>query len=120
MFPEMAKIFKEPVAQGIAKIEHHTVTEDESMMSGFHPGQWCPEGTYACLRINGRLVMSDTRMEHTTNWEVVHEAKGHVLIAGLGLGMILHPILAKEEVLSVTVVEKYADVIGSRQADRHT
>ena len=57
-------------------------------------------------------MMSDTSMEHSTNWDVVHEARGHVLIAGLGLGMILHPILAKKEVLSVTVIEKYADVIS--------
>jgi len=112
MFPAMIEIFKKPVAHGIAKIDHHTVTPIESAMSGLRPGQWCPEGTYACLRVNGCLMMSDTRMEHSTNWTVVHEARGHVLIAGLGLGMILHPILAKKEVLSVTVIEKYADVIA--------
>ena len=57
-------------------------------------------------------MMSDTRMEHVTNYRVVQEARGNVLIAGLGLGIILHPILAKNEVLSVTVIEKYADVIA--------
>ena len=111
-FPAMIEIFKEPVAHGIAKIDHHTVDRFQSAMSAWEPAAYCPAGTYACLRVNGRLMMSDTRMEHYTNYKVVREARGNVLIAGLGLGMILHPILAKKEVLSVTVIEKYADVIA--------
>ena len=111
-FPAMIEIFKEPVAHGIAKIDHLTVDRFQSVMSAWEPGAYCPPGTYACLRVNGRLMMSDTRMEHYTNYKVVREARGNVLIAGLGLGMILHPILAKKEVLSVTVIEKYADVIS--------
>jgi hypothetical protein len=112
MFPAMIEIFKEPVAHGIAKIDHLTVDRFQSVMSAWEPAAYCPPGTYACLRVNGRLMMSDTRMEHYTNYKVVREARGNVLIAGLGLGMILHPILAKKEVLSVTVIEKYADVIS--------
>jgi spermidine synthase len=50
-------------------------------------------------------------MEQRSNIGVVMEAKGHVLIAGLGIGMILLPLLEKPEVKSVTVVEKYADVV---------
>ncbi len=111
-FPKMVTIFKKPVAHGTAKIEHRTVSAMESAFSSLHPGEYCPEGSYAVLRVDERLWMSDTSMEHRTNWEVVHEARGNVLIAGLGLGMILHPILAKKEVAHVTVVEKYADVIA--------
>jgi 16S rRNA A1518/A1519 N6-dimethyltransferase RsmA/KsgA/DIM1 with predicted DNA glycosylase/AP lyase activity len=36
----------------------------------------------------------------------VHKAKGDVLIAGLGLGMIILAIQGKREVKSITVVEK--------------
>jgi hypothetical protein len=108
----MTTIFKEPVAYGRACVEHRTVTRAESALSGLHPGAFCPEGTYCVLRVDGCLWMSDTRLEHITNWEVVNEARGNVLIAGLGLGMILHPILEKKEVAHVTVVEKYADVIA--------
>jgi spermidine synthase len=75
-------------------------------------GSYVPSGKYAKLKINGRLVMSDTYMEHSTNRNVVRQSHGHVLIAGLGLGMIIHPILAKPEVLTVTVVEKCFDVIS--------
>jgi hypothetical protein len=112
MFPEMTKIFQTPVTYGIAAVDHVEVTRLQSMMSSFHPGEYCDEGTYCRLLVNGRIMMSDTRMEHLTNYEVVRQAHGNVLIAGLGLGMILHPILAKKEVLSVTVIEKYADVIA--------
>jgi spermidine synthase len=42
---------------------------------------------------------------------VLREARGDVLIAGLGIGMILVPILSKPEVNRVLVIEKYQDVI---------
>jgi spermidine synthase len=56
-------------------------------------------------------MMSDTDMEHRTNWTACNKARGKVMIAGLGLGMILTAILKKPEVESVLVVEKYQDVI---------
>ncbi len=111
MFPSMIEIVPEST-YGIATVEHFTVSEAESLFSSLRRGDYVPSGKYAKLKVNGTLMMSDTSMEHRTNWDVVHEAKGNVLIAGLGLGMILHPILAKPEVLSVTVIEKYEDVIS--------
>jgi len=110
-FPEMVKIVPEG-KHGIASVEHFEVSESAARFSSLRRGGYVPEGRYAKLKVNGCLMMSDTSMEHRTNWGVVHEARGNVLIAGLGLGMILHPILAKPEVLSVTVVEKYPDVIA--------
>jgi hypothetical protein len=110
-FPAMTGIIPEST-YGIASVEHFTVSESESRFSSLRRGGYVPSGRYAKLKVNGCLMMSDTYMEHNTNYEVVRQAKGHVLIAGLGLGMILHPILAKKEVLSVTVIEKYADVIA--------
>jgi spermidine synthase len=56
-------------------------------------------------------MMSDTPMEKRSNREVVFQARGDVLIAGLGIGMVLLPILAKPEVKSVTVVEKSQEII---------
>lgn len=55
--------------------------------------------------------MSDTTGERESNEDVVYAARGDVLIAGLGLGMVLLPILAKDNVDSVRVVEKSKDVI---------
>ena len=111
IFPDMTKIIPAS-SHGIATIEHFEVSQAASRFSSLRSGGWVPEGKYVKLRVNGCLMMSDTRMEHITNWEVVNEARGNVLIAGLGIGMILHPILAKKEVSHVTVVEKYADVIA--------
>ncbi len=70
-------------------------------------------GTYVRLvdKELNEVVMSDTSMERRTNVDVVERAHGHVLIAGLGIGMILRPILENPRVASVTVVEKYAEVI---------
>jgi hypothetical protein len=56
-------------------------------------------------------MMSDTAYEQRTNREFVRAAKGHVLVAGLGIGMILVPVLQNPDVTSVTVVEKYQDVV---------
>lgn len=56
-------------------------------------------------------VMSDTPMEHRTNMEIIRKANGDVLIGGLGIGMILLPLIEKEEVKSITIIEKYKDII---------
>ena len=110
MFPQMTAILT-PQKQGIAEIDHYTVTPLESQMSAWCRGAYCPEGRYAVLRVGRTLMMSDTLLERRSNREVVINSRGDVLIAGLGLGMILHPILARAEVRSVTVIEKYQDVI---------
>jgi hypothetical protein len=115
MFPAMTEIIPEGTC-GVAKVVHFEVSKDDSMWTAIRaildPMSYVPPGKYAKLIVNGCLNMSDTRMEHHTNFEVVHQARGNVLLAGLGLGMILHPILKKPEVLSVTVIEKCADVIA--------
>lgn len=90
---------------GLARVEHFEVTRQ-----GFRADA-PPPGNYAKLIVGGRLYMSDTPFEKRTNWGIVHHANGHVLIAGLGLGMILTAILDKPAVQSVTVIEKYQDVI---------
>ncbi|HWT79715.1 MAG TPA: hypothetical protein VN648_13095, partial [Candidatus Methylomirabilis sp.] len=81
-------------------------------------GQYIPTapGIYALLFVTNEsgsstCMMSDLGYERSTCLEVVKRAHGHVLIAGLGLGMILHPILKNRDVDSVAVVEKCQDVI---------
>jgi hypothetical protein len=68
-------------------------------------------GDYCQLVIRGQTVMSDTYLEQSTNREVVYQARGDILIAGLGIGFILVPMLAKEGVTSITVIEKHQEVI---------
>jgi spermidine synthase len=110
-FVDMTKILSEGES-GEAKIDFFEVDAQASAWTAFGGGRdYVPEGKYARLRVKGELMMTNTRMEQATNYGVVGEARGDVLIAGLGIGMILVPILAKREVKTVTVVEKYRGVI---------
>jgi hypothetical protein len=112
----MSKYFTMPVSRGLARVEPYDVPDDAEtrfynlrvMMNGGTPVR---PGRYVRLIVDGELMMSDTDLEKWSNLEVVRQATGDVLIAGLGIGMILIPILAKENVRSVTVIEKYKDVI---------
>ena len=56
--------------------------------------------------------MSNTRMEILTHSYAIREAKGTVLVAGLGLGMFLTAICDKPEVTKIIVIEKSPDVIN--------
>lgn len=110
----MANIVPEGTV-GVARIEHYTVSNSDSMFTSLravqHPEEFVPAGDYCRLYVGHTLMMSDTQMEQRSNRMVVRKAQGNVLIAGLGVGLILVPILAKPEVKKVTVVEKYQDVI---------
>lgn len=57
-------------------------------------------------------MMSNTSMEKFSNQKAVNRSHGHVLIGGLGIGLIIIPICEKDDVLSVTVIEKNPDVIA--------
>jgi Ribosomal RNA adenine dimethylase len=115
MFPVVADILPEGTS-GRVRIEHFTVTEKDAEFTALRAAfkgrdEYVAPGRYVRLYVGGELMMSDTGMEKRSNVEVVSRAKGHVLIAGLGIGMITHPIAAKKEVKSITIVEKSPDVI---------
>jgi spermidine synthase len=53
-------------------------------------------------------------MERNTNREFCKRANGDVMIAGLGIGLVLYNLrmsVASGKVKSITVIEKYQDVI---------
>lgn len=66
----------------------------------------------ACLRIGRTGWMSDNEDERKGAEHFVAKARGHVLIFGLGIGLILPPLMASPRVMSITVVEKHPDVIA--------
>lgn len=102
---------------GTAEVKYYEISDEFSKMTKFRavinhrPHDFCPPGKYVKLLIDGQIAMSDTFMEVNTNMDIIKRAKGNVLIAGLGLGAILVPILKKPEVKSVLVVENSLDVI---------
>jgi len=62
---------------------------------------------------NGMLWMSDTPDEQRDHRTALYKAKGHVLIGGLGLGMIAVACALKPEVTKVTVIEIDPDIIAA-------
>ncbi len=116
MFPKMTELVK-PGQQGVASVKHFTVSKADSERTLFYSAirgeRWgeVPAGRYVQLTVNGELTMTDTKMERMTNYEFLNRANGRVLIAGLGLGMIVHAALGKPDVSHITVLEKYQDVV---------
>jgi len=117
-FPQMAELVPERV-HGRASVQHVTVDVEGGRTACYVYGEFrnpSPPGTYISLRVTNdegesQVMMSDFHYERATCVEVVERAHGDLLIAGLGVGMILHPILKKPDIRSVTVVEKYSDVV---------
>jgi hypothetical protein len=66
------------------------------------------------LKENGKLMMSDTPQEMFLQYDAYKNAKGNVLVGGLGLGMYAFMIAKKKEVTSITVIEKEKDIIKLR------
>jgi hypothetical protein len=65
-----------------------------------------PNFPYVTLYKKGqKVMMSDVPMEKSTNQNFINKANGDVLIFGLGLGLIILPLLQDEEISSITVVE---------------
>jgi hypothetical protein len=104
---------------GNAKIGHFEIEDDIGSklfnLRATREGQpWAAvkPGRYAKLLTHGSLMMTDTPMEQRTNLAMASIAEGDVLIGGLGLGMLVVPLLAKEAVRSLTVVEIMPEVIS--------
>jgi len=99
-------------------IERVEVSQKDSEAAGlramFQAGERgrLPPGTYTQLHRGRALIMSDTPDEIRDHLDPMRRAKGDVLIAGLGIGMVLHGVAQREDVDSVTVIEKSEDVIA--------
>jgi hypothetical protein len=108
MFESMAKVLESK------ETERFKLEKFEIKKRSFITGN-IPEGEYIKLSDKNEIfngcIMSDTPMEHRTNYGILNKANGDVLIGGLGIGMILMPLMRKEEVKSITIVEKYQDII---------
>lgn len=68
-------------------------------------------GTYWKLSHNGEVIMTNTPAEVKDHIQFIRKARGKVLVAGLGLGMVLHELLRNPNITKVTVVEISKEVI---------
>jgi hypothetical protein len=118
-YANMLELFpEEPLESGNVSIQQFVLTQEDSKKTEWNAlirqdkSQFCPPGRYVSMTVNGRVMMSDTLMEKETNRRFVDNVYGRVLIAGLGLGMILHPILQNPKVEAVEVIENNQHVIN--------
>lgn len=106
-----------PGTSGNVRLEEYEVTSIAAVVHNINHAQGgSPEmaiipGKYVRLYVGKHLMMSDAPYEAQSNRDIIEGARGKVLIAGLGMGMVLVPILRNPAVTRVTVVEKSKDVI---------
>lgn len=106
MYKDLYNILKDRKC-GEFQLSHFEIKPDD-LYAAFHN---IPYGKFVKLLHNGELIMSDTEMERRTNMDFVRAAQGNVLIGGLGIGMVLLAIQDKPEIKSITILEKYTEVI---------
>jgi len=56
-------------------------------------------------------IMDNSDIEATQASAFLSTATGDVLLAGLGIGMVLEPLVNNRNVTSITIIEKYQEVI---------
>lgn len=104
------------IPEGISgnwKVEKFTVSKDDAKWSALRDGyRSVSAGDYTRLMHGSEVIMSDTPAEESDHYQPVLCAKSHILINGLGLGMVLLNCLLQDSVTKATVIEKSEDVIN--------
>ena len=70
-----------------------------------------PFDTYTILYHKNEHIMQDTTREYREHEQFLEEASGDVIVAGLGLGLVNQSLMDNPNVTSVTIIEKYQEVI---------
>jgi len=83
----------------------------QQRMNEIKYGRNIPEGTYKRLIRSGTTVMSNTPDEIRDCLWLINNASGNILINGLGLGVVLIPLLENDKVEKITVIEISKDLI---------
>jgi hypothetical protein len=113
-FVDLKTIYKNEVLDSENyQILYSSITEQqvEEMKQKNFSKPWYYEGIqanypYVTLYKKGeKVMMSDVPMEQSTNQNFINRANGDVLIFGLGLGLIVLPLLKDKDIKSITVVE---------------
>jgi hypothetical protein len=83
----------------------------EKIKTDHYCGSDEPLDTYTVLFNPHHNIMQDTTREYKEHEQFLKDAHGDVLVAGLGIGMIHQSLIDNPNVKSVTIVEKYQEVI---------
>lgn len=127
MMEKVADLYKEyglsednPFILGSAEIRLMRISDQMSRMMDLRcalnntPEMRVSPGEYVQLFIGPELMMTDTDLELRTNQEFIDNAKGDVLIGGLGIGLLIKNLESKlesGEVISLTIVEYNIDIL---------
>ena len=65
------------------------------------------------LNKSNECIMSSNLFERLTNQNFIDHAKGDIIIFGLGLGLVIFPLLNDSEITSITVIDKSVDIIDN-------
>jgi spermidine synthase len=70
---------------------------------------------FLSTKIQGKeqCVMASHLFERLTNQNFIDNAKGDIIIFGLGLGLVIFPLLNDSEITSITVVDNSIDIIDN-------
>jgi hypothetical protein len=100
---------------GDFSIHHCTTTTGPPSWQNYADFKELTGGPYTvlCQRFGNAWlnIMQDSEAEYTEHNWLASRMSGDILLGGLGIGMIHIPLLASSAVTSVTIVEKYQDVI---------
>jgi SAM-dependent methyltransferase len=101
---------------GAWSVRRFTVDEESSRLDAVlslgKGGRFVPPGEYTGLFCGHEIIMSDTPDEIRDHRHFIGRARGRVLIAGLGLGLVLQAVARKPDVTAVLVVEISPDVLA--------
>lgn len=75
------------------------------------PPRYIEPGEYTRLFVDGRVMMSNTPAELSDHDELLERARGHVLISGLGIGMLIQELTENPLVDFITVLESDERII---------
>lgn len=78
----------------------------ENLADYYEPGK---EHLFLISKTEG-VMMSDYPDERITNQKFIENAHGDILIFGLGIGLIVFPLLNESDVRSITIVEKDSEL----------
>ena len=98
---------------GDFEIAHYTkdTTDNKWPMYLYHKNEAYDNYTVLLKKGCTAPIMQDSEAEYNEHQWLWDNAKGDVLIGGLGIGMTHHVLIKNPNVTSITIIEKYQDVI---------
>jgi spermidine synthase len=119
---ELTDIFPDKIEMNRYIIDKFTLTDYqlEEIKNQWHPKRFEKYGDsltigkeYVILydKSQSKVMMTNNEFVMITNQKFIDNAKGDVIIFGLGIGLILHPLLQDDDIKSITIVEVDKDLI---------